>query len=236
MTYQPPKDAVAAAYAYAGQCAPLEACGVIADGMFRPIANLATELDRFVMDVRGFIAISRQHKVEAVVHSHVNFPAIPSHLDLATCEKVRLPYVTLGWPAGDVNVIEPSGWKAPLEGRTWGFGTLDCFAVVRDGLAEHAGIHIPDFDRSWEFWTRGEDIITAGFAKAGFTLLADGMTPRHCDVFAMRVRSRIPNHLALFLEPDQMLHHVEGQLSRRELYSPAAQQLTAMHFRHGARL
>lgn len=234
MSYCPPAEVISAALIHAAEQAPREACGVVASGRYWPLANLASEPDRFVMDMKGFVRVAREQPIEAVVHSHVNDTAKPSDLDRANCEKIRLPSVIVSWPAGGHVVIMPSGYRAPLIGRQWGFGSHDCFSLVRDALAEISGISIPDCERGWRFWERGEDLISEGFAGAGFRLLGAGSAPKTCDVFAMQIRAHVPNHLALFLEPDLILHHAEGQLSRRDTYTPGWQALTAKHFRHEA--
>ena len=231
--WQPPVDALAAAFAHAGRCAPAEACGVIAAGGFVPIANRATDYDRFVMDWREYAAVAGAHKIEAIAHSHVEQPPLPSETDHAFCEKLGLPWLILAWPSRRFTVIEPQGATAPLIGRPWVWGTQDCFGLVRDAFRAYTGILIPDFCRDWAFWQNGEDLIGAHCAEAGFLALPPATPPRHCDVLAMQVNaSPVANHLALFLAPDLILHHLIGRLSRRQPYDGFFQRKTVRHFRH----
>jgi cell wall-associated NlpC family hydrolase len=137
----------------------------------------------------------------------------------------------VSWPLGSHAVIEPCGWRAPLVGRKWAWGTHDCFGLVRDGIKDHAGIDIPDFGRDWMWWERGGDIIASQVAEAGFVPV-DGEW-RHCDVIGMRIwPAKVVNHLGLFLAPDVMLHQLFGRNSVREVYGGVYAMATVLHLRH----
>jgi proteasome lid subunit RPN8/RPN11 len=233
--WQPAEDHIAAALEHAAACQPAECCGVIAGGRYHWLANLATDHDSFVMDMRGYCRVARDIPIEAIVHSHVGYPPRPSEADRAMCEKLGLPWLIVSWPAGQWQVLDPSGWTAPLVGRQWAWGCQDCLAIVRDGLKACAGLTIPDFERDWFWWRQGHDLIAEHFAEAGFVLLPAGAPPRQCDVLGMQMPgSPVVNHLALFLEPDQILHQLVGSLSRRQLYDGFFQRCTRLHLRHGA--
>jgi len=231
MTWKPKKPVVAAALQHAEACQPLESCGVIADGAFFPVTNRATDYDTFVMDMQEYLAVAKEHEIEAIVHSHVYAPPLASDADLAMCEATGKPWLIVSWPLGTHAVIEPSGWRAPLVGRTWAWGTHDCFGLIRDGLKDYAGLDLPDFERKWLWWERGEDIITDQFKDVGFVEVDDEW--RHCDVIGMRIwPSEVVNHLGLFLHPDVMLHQMLGRLSVREVYGGVYKQATVLHLRH----
>jgi proteasome lid subunit RPN8/RPN11 len=233
MAWQPTPEQITAALDHAGLYAPRETCGVIAGGTYCPIANLATEHDAFVMDMRGYVAVACEHQVEAIVHSHVGLAPVPSEADRAMCEKLGLPWLIVSVPSGAWSVIEPSGWRAPLVGRDWAWGCQDCLGIVRDGLAAN-GITVPDFPRDWRFWDAGEDLIAEQFDSTGFHALPAGTLPEHLDVFGIQMPgSPVVNHLALFLAPDQILHQLVGRPSRRDLYDGRWQSLTRLHLRYG---
>lgn len=233
MTYQPSKDVIDAALELAYKCQPMESCGVVvADGTFIPVANLATEEGHFIMDGRSFCKIDDERNVRAIVHSHVAFPPIASDTDRVMCEKSGLPWVIVTWPSGHWNVIEPTGYTAPLVGREWAWGSHDCYGLIRDGFRTYTGIELPDYRRDWLFWRRGEDIITSRISANGFHQLPLGSPPRHCDIFGLSINSDVINHLALFLEPDRILHQLYRQLSVRELYAGPWVENTRLHLRH----
>jgi proteasome lid subunit RPN8/RPN11 len=222
-----------AALAHAAACAPLESCGVIvADGSFVPVGNLATERGTFIMDRLAFCRIDVERKVAAIVHSHVAYPAVASDTDRAMCEKSGLPWVIVSWPDGHWCAIEPEGWKAPLVGREWVWGSQDCYGLMRDAMQSYTGILIPDYDRDWLFWRRGENIIADQFHEAGWQPLPIGSAPRQCDVFGMAFGGEVINHLAMYLEPGLILHQLYRRLSVRELYGDAWLDRTRLHLRH----
>lgn len=232
-SFQPTPAVLAAALAHAAECQPAEACGVAADDTYFALVNRARDEGTFVMDMRGYLAVASQHRVQAIVHSHVYLPPVASEADRAMCEKTALPWLIVSWPLGHHAVIDPCGWRAPLVGRQWAWGTHDCFGLIRDGMLEYAGIEIPDFDRGdWLWWKNGDDIITTQFEIAGFRRLPPDQPLRHCDVLGMRVGSRVVNHLGLFVAPDVILHQVMNRLSVREVYGGVYQRATVLHLRH----
>jgi proteasome lid subunit RPN8/RPN11 len=217
---------------HAARCQPLEACGIIADDEFFPLDNQATEPNWFVMDMRGYCRVAKSRKVTAIVHSHVDLPPIAGDADRAMCDKFGVPWVIVSWPFGTYCVIEPQGVPQPLIGRSWAWGVNDCFSLIRDGFRHYTGIELKDYDREWEFWRKQIDLIGSNITDAGFIRLAPGTRPQHCDLFGMRVKSDVVNHLALFIEPDRILHQFHGRLSVQELYDGTYQSLTKLHLRH----
>ena len=127
MSFHPTPEQIKAAIEHAEACQPLESCGVVAGGKFVPIANKATRYDTFVMDMQEYVKVSRKQKIEAIVHSHVYAMPTASDADRAMCEATGKPWLIVSWPLGTHAVIEPSGWRAPLIGRKWAWGTHDCF-------------------------------------------------------------------------------------------------------------
>lgn len=231
MTWAPSEKIVADALAHAASCQPLESCGVVVNGGFHPIPNHATEYDTFVMDMPAYVAAAKTGKIEAIVHSHVYAPPQASDGDRAMCEATGLPWLIVAWPVGNHAVIEPNGYRAPLVGRKWAWGTHDCFGLIRDGFKDYSGIDMPDFNREWLWWDNGGNIIADQFAEAGFVAVSDDW--RHCDVIGMQIwPSKVVNHLGLFLYPDVILHQMLGRLSVREVYGGLYAQATVLHLRH----
>ena len=234
MTWRPDPGHIDAALHHAAATQPLECCGVIAGGRYWPLENHATDHDSFNMDMRGYVAIARRETIQAIVHSHINQSPHPSEADRAMCEKLGLPWLIVSWPSGDHAVVSPSGWRAPLIGRQWVWNSQDCLSLVRDALWAKAGLSIPDFDRDWNWWKDGDDLIQWHFRDAGFLVMPVGTPPKHCDVFGMQIGAPVVNHLALFLEPDRILHQLMGRLSQRQLYDGFFQKATRLHLRHEA--
>lgn len=235
MSWVPTREQIDDALAHAELCQPLESCGLIADGRYYALTNTATEFDAFVMDSRGYAQIAKSMNVEAIVHSHVWLPPTPSDGDRAMCEKLGKPWLIVSWPTGKIDVLEPSGYIAPLEGREWAWGSNDCFGLIRDAFYTETGIWLKDYNRDWLWWKNGEDLIAAQFHEAGFRRMPQGSDPKHCDIFGMQLHSRVVNHLGIFFEPDIILHQLMGQNSTKEVYGGVYLKATVLHLRHQSR-
>ncbi|KLB50036.1 Mov34/MPN/PAD-1 family protein, partial [Xanthomonas euvesicatoria] len=77
-------------------------------------------------------------QIVALVHSHPNASAHASDADKAMCEASGLTWHIIsvgqvdGVPeCGEVQTIQPSGYVAPLVGRQFAHGVLDCYTLVR---------------------------------------------------------------------------------------------------------
>lgn len=203
--------------AHAAADYPREACGLLVrvGQVIRYVAckNLADDDDFFVLDPKDYLACEKLGEIVAVVHSHPNGPAAPSDADKAACEATRLPWYILSLPTKEWAYLTPSGYQAPLYGRMWVHGVLDCYTFIRDWYRLEQGIELPDFDRNYLWWEKGEDIYVQNFAKAGFSVVEG--SPRHGDVILMSVLSKITNHGAILLEGDLLAHHLYNRLSNR---------------------
>lgn len=242
MSFKPTEQQLEYIMHYAGECAPREACGVIAGGDFYPVRNLIDDRNTaFLMDPAEYVKVeaaakakNSDAKIEAIVHSHVDQPSHASDQDRACCEKLKIPFLIVSYPAGDYTVLEPTGaYKAPLVGRQWGYGTHDCLSLVKDALEEYKGIVMPEYNRGeWQWWRKGGNLIAEHFEDAGFIRLPQGSKPKHLDVFGMSIASKVVNHLGIFLEPDVILHQLQERLSVREVYGGVLQRATVLHLRH----
>ena len=176
---------------------PREACGlvVVAKGRERyvPCRNAAVGTEHFEMPAEDYAAAEDLGEVMAVVHSHPNASAEPSQADRVACEASGLPWHIIAWPADDVRTIEPCGYQAPLVGRHFAHGILDCYSLVVDWYARERGIDLPDFERHDDWWAKGGDLYMQHYAEAGFRVVSQD-TPEHPgDVSLMQVRARVQN-------------------------------------------
>ena len=55
------------------------------------------------------------------------------------------------------------------------------------------------------------------------------------DALLMQIESPVPNHAAIFLGENLVLHHVQGRLSSRDVYGGYYQKNTAKVLRHESR-
>lgn len=238
MTMQP--DTIEAIRAHAENAFPRECCGlvVIVKGRERFIActNAAQGADHFILPAEEYADAEALGEIVAVVHSHPNAPAEPSQADLVACEGSGLPWhivrvdlVDGAALAGEMVTIEPTGYRAPLVGRQFSHGVLDCYQLIVDWYQQERGITLKQFARADGWWDDGDsDLYTRGFPEAGFVRIADGEQPQVGDVILMQIRSRnqVPNHAAVYLGDGVMLHHLHGRLSSRDIYGGYFQETT----------
>lgn len=231
---------------------PRECCGlIVAIGRreaYRPCTNLAQGLEQFRMSAEDWADAEDVGRVLAVVHSHPDAPATPSDADRAACEATGLPWVIVSVRDGvaqDVQQIAPTGWTAPLLGRQFFHGVLDCYTLIRDWYQREAGIGLLDFERADDWWNQGQDLYMQGFAKTGFERVPDGAALQPGDVVLMAVRSPVANHAGIYLDkrplaeapdlhpvPNAMLHHLYGRLSERVVYGGHWQEIARAVVRH----
>lgn len=233
---------------------PRECCGVIIKAgrrrQYVPCDNLATTpSEHFVLDPKGWAAAEDLGKVLAIVHSHPDVPARPSMADRVSCELHGLPWVIMSWPEGDVATIEPEGYRAPLAGRDYAHGVLDCWALCRDWYAREWGLELPNYERRDGWWEEGESLYEKHYKAAGFypVGLADA---RRGDMLVMQIgRAVHPNHAAIYLGSDWSLasepeapalggagpffiHHPYERLSSREVFGGPWLERTRLVLRH----
>lgn len=222
---------------------PHECCGLVvfwpasAQVSYLRCANMApgSMQDSFVLDPQAWADVEDAGgEVLAVVHSHPNASAHPSMADRVMCERSGLPWLIMGWPSGVMTRTDPTGWLAPLIGREFAHGTLDCYTLIRDYYAQELAIALPDFQRADGWWetpgAAGCNLYRDNFAAAGFHLV-DGRPQAH-DVLLMRVAARVDNHAAVFLGDGTILHHLYGRLSCRDVWGDGWARHTTGVLRH----
>ena len=231
----------AAILAHAAAEAPRECCGLLialpddAGLVYAEAANMVPEGEhgQFHMDPAVWALVDELGgQPAAVVHSHPHTSANPSMADRAMCEASLLPWLICGWPSGHFVELQPSGWSAPLEGREFAFGVLDCYTLIQDWYRRTLGVDLPDFARTDGFWRRGEHLYRQGLEEAGFDVV-DTRDPQVGDGLLMRVDSpEVDNHAAVYLGNGMMLHHLYGAPSRVERWDWPWQRRTTAIVRH----
>ena len=166
-----------------------------------------------------------------MVHSHPFANPAPSQADRVGVESSGLPWLIVNPQTGAHTLTLPTGYRAPLLGREFSYGVLDCLALVSDWYAER-GIVLPRCDRmEWNWWEHGKNLFVENFARAGFEPipLAD---VREGDAFLMQIHSPVPNHCAVYLGNNLMLQHITGKLSSRDVYGGYWMKHTTHALRH----
>ncbi len=210
-------------YKHAISVMPKEACAVLVIRKGREqlfiCENKSTICDQFTLCPNDYARAADAGEIVAIVHSHVFQPPAPSEADKVSCEATKLEWFICSVPNGHWHSFKPSGFKAPLVGRTWSHGVLDCYSLVRDYYREILKIELMDFDREFEWYFRGHNLYCEeNLSKAGFRQV-DISDLKPNDGLIMQVRAPVPNHAGVYLGDDQFLHQLSGRLSSRDVYA-----------------
>lgn len=242
-------EAIEAMRAHALAAYPRECCGlvVIVKGRERYIEcrNLADKPgEHFILPAEDYAAAEDMGEIVAIVHSHPDTAARPSEADRVQCEEWGLPWYIVSVlrdgdavSVGEVHRLAPEGYEAPLVGRGFHHGVLDCYSLCRDWYKREWGLVLPDFPRRDEWWNDGEsDLYTQHFAECGFVPIAKPEQPGDALLMQIRSKNGVPNHAAIYLGNGVILHHLYGRLSSRDVYGGMFAQYTRLVLRHQSRM
>ncbi len=213
---------------------PKESCGLVVvfkgKARYIPCRNTASNpLEQFSIHPDDYLEAEKHGEIVRVVHSHPYLPATPSEADRVGCETFGIPWLIVYHPTGNAVTIVPSGYKAPLIGRTFFHGILDCYSLIEDYYRETLGIALPKFPREPEWWLKGGNLYSEGFQKAGFAEVDDLV--EH-DVLLMQIGSPVINHAAVYIGDGKIIQHCAGRLSSRDVYGGAWRRSTIKIVRH----
>jgi proteasome lid subunit RPN8/RPN11 len=221
--------------AHAEQENPRESCGLVCiingKQKYFPCRNLGVGTDNFVLDPEDYDKADTAGEIVAVIHSHPNMSAKPSQADLVACEASGLPWFIVGYPSLVWEYLEPKGYIAPLVGREWTHGILDCYSIIRDWYKQERNIELPEFDRHDEWWKAGQNLYLDNILKVGFNPI-EQKDLQEGDVILMTIGSSVPNHGALYLGNGVILHHIQNRLSTREVFGGYWLKNTTGYYRY----
>lgn len=220
---------------------PNECCGLLyvkrgreyyepCKNLYEPCKNIADDGLYFMIDPQDSSRVDDMGTITCVVHSHCYKNALPTQADLVGCEASGLPWLIYALPTHQVHEFLPSGYKAPLVGRNFCHGLLDCYSLVRDYYAE-IGIVIDDYRRDFEWWLKDQNLYIENFKSQGFVEV-DRETIRTHDAVLMRIGSPVPNHAAVYLGDGVILQHLSNRLSSRDVYGGWFDKVTTHVLRH----
>lgn len=177
----------------------------------------------------------------AVFHSHVHGrSALPSMPDRYACEQTGVPYWIYAVDKDEWFRHAPEGWVAPLVGREFCYGVLDCYTLIRDWyrytreqdpLAPGLGIHLIDLVRPDYRDLKSGDVYSDLYHSAGFVQVPKATMRQH-DLAVMSWREMGAHHGAIYIGDGMLLHHLEGTLSCRIPYRDVWRERTIYVLRH----
>ena len=218
---------------------PRECCGLIAvlKGRKRyfPCTNVAATPDEhFVLSSEDYAAVEDQGEIVAIVHSHPITSPAPSPADRLACAKSGLPWFIINPKTGGSSWTLPEAYELPYVGREFVFGVVDCYTLCRDWYGKEFGLELSDYDRRDKFWERGENLYVDNFHREGFHKISFDEL-QYGDALLMQLNSNLPNHAAIYVGDQQILHHIQGRLSSRDVLGGYYAKNCAMVLRHESR-
>ena len=224
---------------------PNESCGVIVGGEYIPCVNVAKDKRNFFeFDPIELVGAEKEGRIDVYVHSHPDGTTNPSVID-----RIQMAFHGKPWMITDGTNIakhEPDGYVAPLLGREYYHGVLDCYSLVRDYYKRELNIDLANYKRNDVWWESADNkpLYMDNFAAEGFVEVSD--VQKHDLILCRLGRTEHVNHALIFLGdgtvtsenmPPVMgdslvLHHPYGGISLRDIYSEQWQRRAAVIIRH----
>jgi len=223
---------------------PNEACGLVVrvgkkSRAIECINVSATPATHFLISPQSYAQVADVGEVVGVWHTHVNGPATASPADMVGCENSEVPWYIVAihktdsaFGFSEMVIVEPSGFELPYLERPYAFGVLDCWSLVRDYYRREFDIALGDYPRIERFWANGHNFFGECWPQEGLVRV-DGQEPQVGDLFFIQTDGTgNPNHVAIYIGDELILHHCHGRLSRRDVYGGYWAKHTQIHTRH----
>ncbi|TNG90988.1 phage tail protein [Pasteurellaceae bacterium USgator11] len=199
---------------YAKEQEPREMCGFVVfkgkEKQFIQCENIASEPERyFEIHPDDWLKAQLYDGIVALVHSHPDGKPILSAAD----RQMQVNSASDWWLVCDGEIRKFRNMPRLL-GREFKHGELDCYTLFRDAYLL-SGADLPDFDRVDMWWHENKNLYLDNMEKHGFERVGD---PQVGDVILMQVGAEVPNHAAVYLGNNFVLHHSPNRLSKRDLY------------------
>lgn len=215
-------DLVRAAQEHARQVFPQESVGFVVDGQYLPQINIAEDPTKAFKVATTSWPLNGA--MEAVIHSHPDGELRPSREDMAGQIASAVPWGLMTVQAESVSDLL---WWGPgveipeLVGRPYRSGPSgsdgkgDCYALIKDWYFVRRGVVLDEFPREEDDFIEGRDLYRDNFESQGFyPIPAHDLKPGDCCL--MQIRTKVPNHAAIYLGNGVGLHHLQGKLSRTD--------------------
>ena len=120
-----------------------------------------------------------------------------------------------------------------LIGRSFAWGTADCLALFRDLYFDNWGISVTNYARPTNWQSDKIDLIRACYAREGFKLFApDNIDLRPGDVACVAIGASKPNHFAVYIGDNRIVHHKANTFSNIETFRDYWRNQTSFYLRH----
>lgn len=177
------------------------------NGLYQ-VDNIADDITKEFLVSSADMQRALSENLIAVIHSHPDFEPCPSAADMRSQIATDVNYgivATDGVNATDVYFWGKDIEKNPLVGRGFIHGIQDCYSLIKDYYAQELNIELDEYPRDWEWWNKGDDLYSFNVDKQGFIRVDE---PQKGDMIFMQIRSNVPNHGAVYIGNDLIMHHI----------------------------
>lgn len=121
-----------------------------------------------------------------------------------------------------------------LIGREFLWGVRDCYGLLVELYRDNFGIELTDYARPTNWSSDADSLIRRLYERDGFDMLANWKPKdlRPGDVLAMAIGESEPNHLAVYVGDNKIIHHLYGRLSSEEAFRDFFRSTTCFVLRH----
>lgn len=121
-----------------------------------------------------------------------------------------------------------------LMGRSFLPGVRDCYELGRDFFDENFGIKLTAYARPHDWSSDSINLIQMLYEREGFRMISDWKAEdlRPADVFALAIGEANPNHFAIYVGDNTLIHHLYGRFSSAETYRDFYRNSTCFILRH----
>ena len=166
----------------------------------------------FEISPDDFVAVGSRYDIVAIAHSHPGGEPVLSVADFQMQQNTGMDW----WLVCGVDVYQFPFFE-PLLGREFIHGQTDCYTLFRD-FYRLSGKEFPNFERDDYWWEDGFNLYMDHMEEQGFERLTDVKELQVGDVILIQVGSDVPNHAAIYIGDQMVLHHSPRRLSKRDLY------------------
>ena len=121
-----------------------------------------------------------------------------------------------------------------LLGKQFDLGVQDCFQMCRDFFKDNFDIDIPDISRPHDWKADDLDLIGDFYHLTGFEKIdsEEEWPPHPADVLVVTLGGSTPNHLAIYVDNNEIIDHRTNRLSTKETLRPVWRRYTSYILRH----
>jgi len=150
---------------------------------------------------------------KAIVHSHPDGPYFPSETDMRQQIASAVPWgIIVPHPKHKTVIWFGDGVSYPIMDRTFVYGVTDCYSLLRDIYLVFYDLRLNEFPRRWAWWEGAKEnlyldnLVPEGFHQTNISDIQPG------DPILFRIRSQVPNHVAVYIGDGLMVHHLCGNV------------------------